>query len=192
MAKQKFDLDAVLDGKREESAEEPQDTGGDDTPDLAKELENLKKDLRGKDRKINQLQQQLNDTDGSKQVVDLREQIGELRAIRADLLAKQEAFNWALEKNIPVNLALGNSHRLEELQSEIEPLYDSIRDGVLTDMKGNRERSAHTPQTGGVRPESAPGTYPVSGLTLDHIGRMSGTELNRIPSRILEKLQGGN
>jgi len=191
MAK-KFDLDAVLNGKREESAEDPQDTGGDDTPDLAKQIENMKKDLAGKDRAINKLRQQLNDSDGSKQIIDLREQIGELRAIRDELKAKQEAFNWALEKNIPVNLALGNATRLDELQAEIEPLYDSIRDGVLTNMRGNRERSAHTPQTGGVRPESAPGTYPVSGLTLDHIGRMSGTELNRIPSRILEKLQGGN
>jgi len=189
MAKQKFDLDAVLNGKREESAEEPRDTGGDDTPDLEKQIENMKKDLAGKDRAINRLQQQLNDADGSKQVIDLREQIGELRAIRDELLAKENALNMAIEKQIPITLALGNATRLDELQAEIEPLYDSIRDGVLANMKINLSKSEAAPGAGGTskgRPE-----YPVSGLTLDHIGRMSGTELNRIPSRILEKLQGG-
>ena len=182
MAKKKLDLDssAVL-REEQESEEESLDVEGDDTPGPEK-YENLLRDLKGKDRAINRLIEQNKQlklqAEGGVQAADLQVKAAELRAIEESLQQREKALAWALEKGVSPNLALGNSHRLAELQKELEEVYDTVRDGVLADLGMNAKKVGQK-------------SYPKSGLTLAHLAKMSPQEIVQIPPDVLNRLQQG-
>ena len=177
-----------------------------DEPD---DLEKMKRESAGKDRKISELQNELRelkekmttgapnsevqggDVDHASEVPEvlatIREKAGELKALEESLNQREAALAYAVEKGISIPLSLGNSHRLAEFKTEVDGLYEDIRKGAMRAFSTNKKMTAARPGT----PGSSGPVNTGDGLTLEHLGKMSGAELSRIPDRILEKLRGG-
>ena len=180
-----------------------------DEPD---DLEKMKRESAGKDRKISELQNELKElkekmTGSSPGGTDLRvegdspgttlevpevlatirEKAGELKALEESLNQREQALAYAVEKGISIPMTLGNAHRLEQFKTEVDGLYEDIRKGAVRAFSTNKKMTAARPGTPG---RSGP-VNTGDGLTLEHLGRMSGAELHRIPDRILQKLRGG-
>ncbi len=152
----------------------------------AADLELLRRESRGKDKKISELQKELEalrarDTERAAEVeghaerlAALAEKAGELRAIEESLKQREEALNYALENKLSIPLVMANAGRLEAFRAEVEQLHEEILAGV--------KKVTADPRAAGKR---------YSGIELAHLGRMSQAELARIPEAVLSQLLAG-
>lgn len=185
--------------------------GGDSPKDLAEALRTLeseRKDSSGKDRKISELlteakalKEQLAEAQG-KATNNSAEQIARLEAMAAKaaeletmergLSEKAQALTFALERKVPVEIAMANASRLEAFKGEVSQLADSIKAAVL---EADRQAAA----AGGSKPDRLRRDNPreikerllkgKSGLDLAAIGGLSQSEIARVPETVWKRLQ---
>jgi len=175
MAKNKMDLDGLVD-----------DQAAGDNPD--EELERLKKERAGQDRKVSQLLEEnkrLKEMADGGESVDrlaiIQEKAGQLSELERQYREKVEALNWAIENKVAIPMAIGNAGRLDEFKNEIGELRETLYKGVMTGLRQNKDFLGGRGKAADVS----------NAITVEHLGRMSGSELHRIPSRILDRLREG-
>ncbi len=186
-----LDFGPALDGGKP-AADGSKDSG---EPKPAGELELLRRESAGKDRKITELSRRIAELEAGKaeagkvtadwaeRLSRLAEKAGELRALEGTLREREAALNFAIEKGIPVNLALGNASRLETFQAEVDELADQIARGLVAKAGGPKDG-----RIAGLTAEKG------SGLSLAHFGRGKSSvqlirELSRLPDATLDRLE---
>lgn len=144
------------------------------------ELENLRRDAAGKDKKISELvgkvkalEQRLSDTGADseervKELDRLRQIASELKAYHGDLANKEKALAAAVERGVPAQLMLRGADDLDNFLGELGQLEQVIL-----------ARHGWTPKAGASK----------SRLTYEDVKRMTRGELSRIPASVLERLQ---
>ena len=175
----------------------------DEDPTQDGDMEEVLRASAGKDRKITLVQKERDDAlaqvDHLRGKVDseesdlvvaarqLSEKIGRADALAESLQEREEALNYAIEHKTPINMTLGNAHRLGAFKAEVEELADSIAEGIR-----NGTRTVQTtgePNTGKGR--GAAHVLPQgSGLDMAAIKKMSRSEIALIPASVLERIHG--
>ncbi len=147
------------------------------------ELEVLaKKESSGRDGKISSQRQEIQKleqaaTDGkgvdTEAVEKVQQIVGRLKERELTLADQERALNFAIEKGVPITLAVRNAGNLEELKAEVTELGDSIYDGIwgVEDVVVLSKKHAE-----GV------------GLDWAMVSKMSPEEQRLIPSELRKKL----
>lgn len=147
------------------------------------ELENLRKDSAGKDRKVTELMATVKDLEQRLQAAGgdveariedaarFRELVGRIKEREAGVDAQEKALRVAIERGLPPTLATRNAANLDELLAELAEYETTL-------AKRNRKVSRVVDPGGKVR------------LTFSDVSRFSCSEIARIPSHILERLEG--
>ena len=170
-----------LDPEGERILEANNEDSGSDSEDV----ERLKKESAGKDRKLSQLLKEneqlkarLEETGQATTTGETSDRIERLMKLEAKLEAEEKllvdqtkAFNEAVKTGVPVSLAISNASRWKEFEAELAELADSIRDGLLT--KGN-QKTCEARKT--------------KGLDYAQIAQMKQSEIGRIPASVRDKL----
>ena len=158
----------------------------------ASELELIRRESAGKDRKITELQRELEahgqaDTERTDEVTAVLERAAELAEVAGRLAerertleARELASNRAIEERLPLNLLMRGQADLDATVQELKEFERS----VIERSRGVKPVGQITGSGYGLRQKEKPR------LGLAHIGSMTASELARIPLSLRDKLGG--
>lgn len=157
------------------------------------DVENLRRESAGKDRKLTELQAELKAA--QEQIEKVRAEAGgtaddmkrmieawaEVKAARAEVEGQAKAFRLAVEKGLPVDLCLRDYAHIDETVKAFEEHEQRIRKQTLGEKAGRNVLGAGY----------GAAARPQRGLTVDRLRAMGTRELSRIPDAVFDRLHGG-
>lgn len=169
--------------------------------DMEKALSDERKASAGKDQKITALMKELEELKAShsndyfsaaalsKLSGDLSERAGRLDAMERDLDQTREAYNYAIEKGVPISLAIGNRGRFAAFKIEMDTMAGTITKAVEI-QTADILKSPDSVERGRLMKQYKDF---VQGDPLRYLqlSKLRPSEMSRIPDSILKKIEGG-
>jgi len=157
------------------------------------ELEIVRRESAGKDRRITQLQAQIRELEAERgELLDqgdinhdrqaqFAEHLGALSELEKQIEKKAEAYQYAKDHGLDIDFTLMNADNLEQFKEKVGDIYNQI-------AAGQEELHRRRAREGGSQMKRFPQRYKPDGITLSQLGKMSQSEIARIPDSVLDRL----